>query len=285
MPSAVYPLSRYSFGEHSQIWQLSRILFSLSNQLKVHSAFFHILTAKKHNQQLLLTGIAPPVIQFEILDTVIHEPLMWYKLDSKSGNLYHSIRCPIFSSVLIFPEIQPFSLSTYTDFSIRLFFLIYSRLFLNVPLIHPCTVTKLPPHSIHCCFFFSFSLESRSSSTQFSKTYAAPLCLTFTVLFSSHNVLAILQTGAPWRDAQLLTGQTSSETGSGAVAFLWYCVWVLSPVSQFSCWCYTAFQFPGLVTHCTSLVLAWDTAQYRCFVKPCRHAHKSGNYSVNDLLD
>lgn len=183
MPSAVYPLSRYSFGEHSQIWQLSRILFSLSNQLKVHSAFFHILTAKKHNQQLLLTGIAPPVIQFEILDTVIHEPLMWYKLDSKSGNLYHSIRCPIFSSVLIFPEIQPFSLSTYTDFSIRLFFLIYSRLFLNVPLIHPCTVTKLPPRSIHWFFFFFSSPLNRDQAppnfprlTQLHSASLLPCC-------------------------------------------------------------------------------------------------------------
>lgn len=77
----------------------------------------------------------------------------WYKLDSKSGNLFHSVPCPIFFSVLIFPEIESFSLSTHTDFSVRLFFLIYSRLFLNIPLIHPCTVTKLPPHNIHCCFF------------------------------------------------------------------------------------------------------------------------------------
>lgn len=121
MPSAVYPLSRYSFGEHSQIWQLSRILFSLSNQLKVHSAFFHILTAKKHNQQLLLTGIAPPVIQFSILDTVIHEPLMWYKLDSKSGNLFHSMSnfffCVNFSWDWILLCVHPYRLLRQTLFS------------------------------------------------------------------------------------------------------------------------------------------------------------------------
>ena len=133
-------------------------------------------------------------------------------------------------------------------------FIIYSTLFLDGLLIHQplvCTVAKLPCQNIHRVFF---SQESRWSFTRFPKAFAATSLphWPFTTSFFSHSVLAILHTGAVWRDSQVIAGQSRSETGSSALAFMRCRFWVPSPASQFSCWWLQSFCFPD----CTSLVLA-----------------------------
>lgn len=110
---------------------------------------------------------------------------------------------------------------------------IYSTLFLNGLLIHQplvYTVTKLSCQNIYCEVYFP--------DWWF---HSASLALHHII---STVCLSILHTGAEQEDPQVITGDAGSETGSCAVDFMWLCIWVPSPASQFSCWRLHSFCFP-----------------------------------------
>lgn len=126
MLSAGYPISGYSFRAHSQIWQLSRIVFLLSNQLNIHSAFFHILTANKHNQQLLLWQ-----------ESFLHS----YLPTVSATHQYMNHPC----DTIFIPNLATFSILLYTwCFLLRQFFWDSSFLF-----VHPYKLLRKMVYLLH----------------------------------------------------------------------------------------------------------------------------------------
>lgn len=207
----------------------------------------------------------------------------WYKLVSKSGNLFHSVPCPIFffcvnfswDWILLF--VHPYRLLRQTFFSYLL------QALLEYP-------SDTPMHSYqasstqHPLLFFSSPLNRDQAPPNFprlTQLHSASflLCCSFPsmcLLCYALELRGEMPSSSLVRPALKLEVVQLLSCGIAfgfSVLFLSSAAGV-TPLFSSLGWSRTA-----------SSVLAWGAAQYRCCVKPRRRAHKSGNYSFNEILD
>jgi len=184
-----------------------------------------------------------------------------------------------FITFVYFTEIQPFSLSTHSFLSDSLF----SSSLLNGLLIHPPLEQKSEAEGqkltwswisvqIQTVKALFCLLQTSRILPRLTKLHSASLAFYCIILFPPHACYMTHQSTA---DAWVLTGQTSSETGSSTVAFVQHCILVQSCFSV-QLLALDSISVPSLVTHCLSLMLAWDTEQCERCTKPYTHAHNSG---------
>lgn len=197
---------------------------------------------------------------------------MQCEVSSKSVNLYHPTLCWIFYFCLFcWDSTSPF---VHSHISVWPYFSPTLEWAPDTPI----TWAEEWSRRAKARLIFNTNTDSESivfpspNFTHSSKAYTAPFCLTCLSLCHSVPTTCLLyDTSEHCRDAWVLAGQTSSETGSSTVAFVQHCILVQSCFSV-QLLALHSISVPSLVTQCLSLMLAWDTKQCEC----CTHVHKPG---------
>lgn len=127
---------------------------------------------------------------------------------------------------------------------------IYSTLFLNDLLIHTCA--QLPSFLARISMWGFFFPRIRIEPHRLFPDWWFHLASLALYHIISTVCLSIPHREAVQEEPQVITGEAGSETGSCAVDFMWLCIWVPNPASQFSCWWLHSFGF----WVCTNLMLA-----------------------------